>query len=80
MIQDELTQKIESKLDDLGLRMKWQAGDFLITDNLGLAHYASEGTQGCAEDVGLRVLHRTTIVGGMETVPRKNDGRKSFTV
>lgn len=79
-IQDQLTNKIESKLDELGIRMKWQAGDFLITDNLGLAHYASEGTQGSVEDVGLRVLHRTTVVGGMETVPVKGDGRRSFTV
>jgi taurine dioxygenase len=67
-IQDQLTQKIESKLDELGLRMKWRQGDFLITDNLGLAHYASEGTQRGKDEAGLRILHRTTIVGGDETV------------
>lgn len=80
VIQDQLTKKIESELDRIGLQMKWRKGDFLITDNLGLAHYASEGTQGRSEKVGLRILHRTTIVGGSETVPTKLNGRKSFTV
>ncbi|KAL7478733.1 hypothetical protein ACHAW6_004487 [Cyclotella cf. meneghiniana] len=80
IIQDQLTQKIEAEFHALGLHMKWQRGDFMITDNLGLAHYASEGTQKCRQDVGLRILHRTTIVGGEETIPSKFDGRKSFTV
>lgn len=80
IIQDQLTKQIDSKLDDIGIRMKWQEGDFFISDNLGLAHYASEGTQGCSERVGLRILHRTTVVGGSETVPMKVDGRSSFTV
>jgi len=79
-IQQELTREIESRLDDLGLRMKWQQGDFMINDNLGLAHYASEGTQEDPQKVGLRILHRTTVVGGPETVPQKADGRKSFTI
>ena len=79
-IQQKLTQSIESKLDKIGLRMKWQKGDFMINDNLGLAHYASQRTQSEAKNVGLRVLHRTTIAGGSETVPRKGDGRQSFTV
>lgn len=79
-VQRKLTNSIEAVLDNIGLRMQWEAGDFLLTDNLGLAHYASEGTQEDAKVVGLRVLHRTTIVGGPETVPRKEDGRKSFTV
>jgi len=78
VIQDQLTKNIESELSTIGIRMKWQRGDFFITDNLGLAHYASEGTQGCTEDVGLRILHRTTVVGGEETVPSKLDGRRSF--
>ena len=78
-LQDELTHEIESRLDAIGgLKMKWQIGDFLITDNLGLAHYASPGTQVDHERVGLRILHRTTIVGGPETVPQKADGRRSF--
>ena len=60
--------------------MKWEVGDFMISDNIGLAHYASEGTQRCPDTVGLRILHRTTIVGGPETIPKKFDGRKSFTL
>lgn len=79
-IQEELTNAIESRLDDLGLRMKWQQGDFMINDNLGLAHYASEGTQEDWQKVGLRILHRTTIVGGADTVPQKMDGRRSFKI
>ena len=78
-LQEELTREIESRLDDIGgLKMKWRPGDFLISDNLGLAHYASPGTQADYEQVGLRILHRTTIVGGPETVPQKADGRRSF--
>ena len=80
VVQDQLTNKIESKIDEFGLRMKWQKGDFMIIDNLGLAHYASEGTQGSPYNVGLRILHRTTIVGGSETEPVKFDGRTSFTL
>ena len=79
-IQQELTREIESRLDKFGLRMKWQQGDFMINDNLGLAHYASEGTQQDWQTVGLRILHRTTIVGGDETIPEKADGQSSFTI
>lgn len=77
-VQEELTEAIEDNLDDLGLKMKWEAGDFTINDNLGLAHYASPGTQGDSSENGLRVLHRTTVLGGPETVPHKADGRGSF--
>jgi taurine dioxygenase len=79
-IQNELTLAIESKFDELGFAMQWQKGDFMINDNLGLAHYASEGTQADKGHVGLRILHRTTITGGPETVPRKKNGRTSFVV
>jgi taurine dioxygenase len=77
-LQEELTREMEACLDDIGLRMKWQPGDFLITDNLGLAHFASAGTQADCAKVGLRILHRTTVVGGPETVPRKSNGQSSF--
>lgn len=80
VVQDHLTNQIESKLDEFGIRMKWEEGDFLIVDNLGLAHYASEGTQENVDAVGLRILHRTTIVGEGYAVPRKLDGRRSFTL
>lgn len=55
--------------------MCWSAGDFAIVDNLGIAHYATPGTQDEAAH-GLRILHRTTIAG--ETTPTKGDGRQSF--
>jgi taurine dioxygenase len=77
-IQNELTMAIQSKFHELGFAMQWQKGDFMINDNLGLAHYASDGTQADKERVGLRILHRTTITGGPETVPKKNNGRTSF--
>lgn len=77
-IQRELTMAIESNFEELGFAMQWQKGDFMINDNLGLVHYASDGTQVDKEAVGLRILHRTTITGGPETVPRKVDGRTSF--
>jgi len=60
--------------------MKWEEGGFLIVDNLGLAHYASEGTQGNVDAVGLMILHRMMIVGTGYAVPRKLDGCRSFTL
>lgn len=61
-----------------GIIMKWKPGDFTINDNLGLAHYACPGTQNDWREVGLRILHRTTIIGGPDTIPHKEDGRGSF--
>ena len=77
-VQRELTDALEAKQDDIGLRMQWQKGDFMINDNLGLAHFASEGTQADWREVGLRILHRTTIVGGPESVPKSLNGKSSF--
>ncbi|KAK2191525.1 hypothetical protein NP493_49g10042 [Ridgeia piscesae] len=45
---------------------KWTEGDFIISDNLSVGHEATEDTQLPRSQVGLRVLHRTTIRG---TVP-----------
>ncbi|KAJ9580414.1 hypothetical protein L9F63_003938 [Diploptera punctata] len=42
---------------------KWEEGDFIISDNLAVAHEASPETQHKRDSVGLRVLHRTTIKG-----------------
>lgn len=44
----------------------WEPGDFIISDNLAVAHEATEETQLPRSQVGLRVLHRVTIAG---TVP-----------
>eukprot|EP00242_Pyramimonas_sp_CCMP2087_P004106 CAMPEP_0198217458 /NCGR_PEP_ID=MMETSP1445-20131203/63823_1 /TAXON_ID=36898 /ORGANISM="Pyramimonas sp., Strain CCMP2087" /LENGTH=288 /DNA_ID=CAMNT_0043894157 /DNA_START=125 /DNA_END=988 /DNA_ORIENTATION=+ len=73
-IQDELTESIWDAFDSIGHRQEWAVGDFAIVDNLGLVHYADEGTQQGPE-AGLRVLHRTTIQG--DTAPFKADGRSS---
>eukprot|EP00592_Proboscia_alata_P017321 CAMPEP_0194400048 /NCGR_PEP_ID=MMETSP0174-20130528/126995_1 /TAXON_ID=216777 /ORGANISM="Proboscia alata, Strain PI-D3" /LENGTH=139 /DNA_ID=CAMNT_0039196517 /DNA_START=664 /DNA_END=1083 /DNA_ORIENTATION=- len=79
-IASKLTKLFDAQLPKIGLSMKWQTGDFMIIDNLGLAHLASRGTQLTPETVGLRILHRTTITGGVdvETIPTKRDGRASF--
>ncbi|KAL6780035.1 hypothetical protein ACKKBF_B14675 [Auxenochlorella protothecoides x Auxenochlorella symbiontica] len=41
----------------------WRAGDFLIADNLALGHEASPDTQCPVSEVGLRVMHRSTVKG-----------------
>ncbi|KAK9509661.1 hypothetical protein O3M35_006925 [Rhynocoris fuscipes] len=47
----------------------WSFGDFIISDNLAVAHEATPETQLPRTEVGLRVLHRTTIAGTV--APRK---------
>ena len=42
---------------------QWRAGDFIISDNLAIGHEASPDTQLPPEEVGLRVMHRTTVRG-----------------
>ena len=48
---------------DLRYSHQWEAGDVLISDNLAVLHEAHEDTQAPREAVGLRVMHRTTVVG-----------------
>ena len=50
--------------------IQYEAGDFIISDNLAVAHEASADTQLPPEQIGLRVMHRTTVKGG--TPPRKS--------
>lgn len=54
--------------------LQWQPGDFLISDNLAIAHLASEDTQLPVEEVGLRVMHRTIVKGTFK--PSKGHTRK----
>jgi len=75
-IQEELTERLDKAIDQIGVKMNWEAGDFAINDNLGNCHYAAPGTQASKSVAGLRILHRTTIAG--EAVPTKEDGRESF--
>jgi len=77
-IQNQLTKSIENmEFGSSKLRIDWKKGDFSINDNLAMAHYATPGTQNSAEKAGLRVLHRTTVVGE-NCLPKKADGRTSF--
>lgn len=45
------------------MAFQWQYGDFLITDNLAVAHMAHANTQLPRQDVGLRIMHRTIVRG-----------------
>eukprot|EP00927_Polykrikos_kofoidii_P077922 TRINITY_DN74806_c0_g1_i1.p1 TRINITY_DN74806_c0_g1~~TRINITY_DN74806_c0_g1_i1.p1 ORF type:complete len:348 (-),score=41.62 TRINITY_DN74806_c0_g1_i1:152-1195(-) len=76
VVQEELTRLLDEAVDKIGVKMKWDVGDFAINDNLGNCHYAPPGTQNLAPGAGLRILHRTTIAG--EDIPTKFDGRQSF--
>ncbi|CAJ1352777.1 unnamed protein product [Effrenium voratum] len=76
VVQDELTEKLDQAVEKIGIKMKWEEGDFAINDNVGNCHYAAPGTQNPKGRAGLRILHRTTIAG--EDVPTKFDGRSSF--
>jgi len=40
---------------------EWEKGDFIISDNCAVGHEASPETQYSRDQVGLRVLHRTTV-------------------
>lgn len=51
---------------DLILKHEWEEGDFAIMDNLALGHLAHSDTQRSPADVGLRLLHRTTVAGKHE--------------
>ena len=51
---------------ELVLKHEWEEGDFGIMDNLALGHLAHSDTQLAPADVGLRLLHRTTVAGEYE--------------
>ena len=48
---------------EIQYRHKYEAGDFIISDNLAVGHEASPDTQQSPEVIGLRVMHRVTIAG-----------------
>ena len=47
----------------MGCPLQWTQGDFIISDNLAVGHEASPETQLPEEQVGLRIMHRTTVKG-----------------
>ena len=50
-------------------RHEWRAGDFLIVDNLAVAHFAPPETQQKRDAVGLRVLDRVVVAGVDKLAP-----------
>eukprot|EP00933_Yihiella_yeosuensis_P052852 TRINITY_DN50986_c0_g1_i1.p1 TRINITY_DN50986_c0_g1~~TRINITY_DN50986_c0_g1_i1.p1 ORF type:complete len:580 (+),score=85.28 TRINITY_DN50986_c0_g1_i1:41-1741(+) len=48
---------------DRTLHWRWASGDLLMVDNRAVAHLATGGTQASSEEVGLRLLRRTTVKG-----------------
>lgn len=46
---------------DVSYSHKWSEGDVVIIDNLAVAHKAAPGAHVSPAEVGLRILHRTTI-------------------
>ncbi|KAL3867835.1 hypothetical protein ACJMK2_040681 [Sinanodonta woodiana] len=72
-ILKNIHQEIIKNKRELIYSHKWEEGDFIISDNLALGHEATPETQWHRSDVGLRVLHRTTIRG--TNVPTKHKDR-----
>ncbi|CAD5114705.1 DgyrCDS3748 [Dimorphilus gyrociliatus] len=67
-----ILKEIQNELDkNVQYAHAWESGDFIITDNLAVGHYADADTQMTKEEVGLRVMHRTCVRG--KFVPFKND-------
>lgn len=66
---EEMEQVFASAARHLLYAHKWRPGDFIVSDNLALGHEASPETQLPRDEVGLRVMHRTTVQG--RHVPRK---------
>ena len=62
LLLDELEGEILSR-KSMVYPHKWEQGDFIISDNVALAHEADVYTQSPVEQVGLRVMHRTTTQG-----------------
>jgi len=68
IIQDIYEEFVKDNLS-IQYKHKWSEGDFIISDNLAVAHEASPETQLPRSQVGLRILHRTTVKG--TTAPSK---------
>ncbi|XP_053385597.1 uncharacterized protein LOC123539022 [Mercenaria mercenaria] len=60
---EEITNEIEKNGKELVYSHEWEEGEFIMTDNLAVGHFASADSQRPRSEVGLRVLHRTTIKG-----------------
>ena len=47
--------------DGYTLNYQYNAGDFIVIDNLAIGHRASPEAHKSAAEQGLRILHRTTV-------------------
>ncbi|KAK7465207.1 hypothetical protein BaRGS_00037611 [Batillaria attramentaria] len=66
----EIHREITKDNNRLVYSHKWEVGDFIVADNLALAHQASPESQLPVSEVGLRILHRTAVEGKWR--PRKD--------
>lgn len=71
-VRKALEEEIEKDNRRLVYSHKWEEGDLLITDNLALVHRAAPETLQPPSEIGLRILHRTTVEG--KWVPEKDFG------
>ncbi|XP_035827341.1 alpha-ketoglutarate-dependent taurine dioxygenase isoform X2 [Aplysia californica] len=62
-ILQEIHGEIVKEDEKLVYKHNWEPGDFIISDNRAVGHEATPETQFPVSDVGLRVLHRTTLAG-----------------
>ena len=67
----ELGEMFDAALRDSQCYSHHWSDDFIISDNLSVAHIAAPESQAPRSVVGLRVLHRTTIEGRFQ--PHKED-------
>lgn len=68
-ILQEMYEEITKDNNRLVYSHKWKVGDFIISDNLAIGHEATPETQLSVSEIGLRVLHRTTVAG--KWIPKK---------
>lgn len=62
-IKKEIIEELTKNNNELVYAHAWQTGDFAVADNLAVVHFASADTQRPRSEVGLRILHRTTVRG-----------------
>jgi len=62
-ILQEIYREIVKDNESLVYKHEWKPGDFIISDNRAVGHEATPETQLPVSEVGLRVLHRTTVKG-----------------
>uniref|UniRef100_A0A1B6K3V1 TauD/TfdA-like domain-containing protein n=2 Tax=Homalodisca liturata TaxID=320908 RepID=A0A1B6K3V1_9HEMI len=60
-ILSDINQEFVKDNGRIQYKHNWEEGDFIISDNCAVAHEASPETQTSRSQVGLRVLHRTTV-------------------